>query len=117
MALHSELPIYKVAYDLSDLSIDLVRNMPRDVKDVIGRDLRRECQHLVVLIYRANVSKEKAPHLVETVERLQVTELLLRHARDKRFISTQQYARAIGLTVSIGKQATAWRKSASSPAT
>jgi translation initiation factor RLI1 len=118
VALSSELPIYKVAYDLSDLAIDLVRNMPRDVKGVIGGELRDQALMLVVLIYRANVAREKAAHLMEIVERLQVVELLLRLARDKRFISVKQYAMAIGLTGSIGKQATAWRKSAStSPAT
>ena len=72
MALHSELPIYKVAYDLSDLAIDLVRNMPRDVKGVIGDELRRECLSLVVLIYRANVARDKVPHLSELLERVQV---------------------------------------------
>jgi retron-type reverse transcriptase len=30
VALHHTLPIYKAAYDLLDLSIDLIRNMPRD---------------------------------------------------------------------------------------
>lgn len=116
MALHSDLPIYKVAYDLSDLAIDLVRNMPRDVKGVVGSELRDQCLMLVVLIYRANVARDKTPHLTETIERLQVAELLLRLARDKHFISTKHYARAIALTGSIGKQATAWRKSsASSP--
>lgn len=115
MALSTELPIYKVAYDLSDLAIDLVRNMPRDVKGVIGSSLRDQCLKLVVLIFRANVAREKAAHLLEIIERLQVAELLLRLSRDKHFISVKQYARAISLTGSIGKQATAWRKSASSP--
>ena len=116
MALHSDLPIYKVAYDLSDLAIDLVRNMPRDVKGVVGSELRDQCLMLVVLIYRANVARDKTAHLTDLIERLQLAELLLRLARDKHFISTKHYARAIALTGSIGKQATAWRKSsASSP--
>lgn len=113
MALHSELPIYKVAYDLSDLAIDLVRNMPRDVKGVIGSELRDQCLMLVVLIYRANVSRDKVPYLTDLIERLQVAELLLRLALDKRFISTKQYAQATALTGSIGKQASGWRKSSS----
>lgn len=36
MAIHSELSIYKATYDLLSMAIDLVRNMPRDVKQVIG---------------------------------------------------------------------------------
>ena len=115
MALHTNLPIYKVSYDLFDLSVDLTRNMPRDIKQSLGSKLREECLELLVLIYRANVARDKRAHLGELIERLQVAELLMRLARDKRFISVAQYARAIDLTVKIGRQANGWRRSASSP--
>ena len=115
MALHSELPIYKVAYDLCDYAVDLVRNMPRDVKGVIGGELRDQCLALVVRIFRANVARDKVVHLTDLIERLQVAEVLLRLSRDKRFISIAQYARAVELTSAIGKQAGGWRKSSASP--
>lgn len=112
MALHHELPIYRVTYDLLGIATDLVKNMPRDFKASIGAEIRNECVQLVVLIFRANCAREKAPHLDDLIERLQVTELLLRLSRDKRFISTAQYAQAIELTGQIGKQANGWRKHA-----
>ena len=115
MALHTNLPIYKVAYDLLGVIADLSKNMPRDFKASIGGKLRDECVEIVVLIFRANVAKEKAPHLGALIERLQVTELLIRLSRDKRLISTGQYAKAIELTNSVGKQAGGWRRSAVSP--
>lgn len=115
MAIHTELPIYKVAYDLLDAITDLTKNMPRDFKASIGGKLRDECVEIVVLIFRANVAQEKTAHLVKLVERLQVAELLLRLSRDKRLISTKQYAVSIKLTESIGKQANGWRKSTSRP--
>lgn len=114
MAIHTNLPIYKVAYDLLDVITDLSKNMPRDFKQSIGGKLRDECVEIVVLIFRANVSHDKSAHLISLVERLQVSELLLRLSRDKRLISTGQYAKAIELTSSIGKQANGWRRSASS---
>lgn len=118
MTTHTQLPIYKVAYNLADLAVDLIKNMPREVKAVIGGELRDECLRLLVLIFRANVATDKRVHLTQLIERQQVVELLLRLSRDKRFISTGQYARAVQLTESIGKQANGWRKaSASSPAT
>ena len=116
MAIHTALPIYKVAYDLLDVITDLAKNMPRDFKASIGGKLRDECVEIVVLIFRANVSLEKAPHLISLIERLQVAELLLRLSRDKRLISTGQYAKAIELTNSIGKQAGGWKRAAVSPA-
>ena len=116
MAMHTELPIYKVAYDLFDMSTELAKNMPRDFKQSVGGKLRDECLEITVLIFRANCARDKAPHLGSLVERLQVAELLLRLSCDKRLISRPQYARAIALTGSIGKQANGWRKSALSPA-
>ena len=115
MAIHTELPIYKVAYDLLGLVVQLVKNMPREFKQSIGGKIRDECIDVATLVFRANVAADKAPHLLELLERLQVAELLLRLARDLRFISTGQYASAVALTQSIGKQANGWRKSASSP--
>lgn len=116
MALHTDLPIYRVAYDLLDVITDLAKNMPRDFKASIGGKLRDECVEIVVLIFRANCAQEKTSHLDGLIERLQVSELLLRLSRDKRLISTGQYAKAIELTTSVGKQAGGWRRASNSPA-
>ena len=112
MALHTSLPIYRAAYSLFDLITSLVRNMHRDYKQSIGGKLRDEQVEIMVLIFRANTSRDKAEHLSALIERLQVIELLLRLSRDKRLISTVQYARTVELTQSIGKQASGWRRSA-----
>ena len=116
MALHSELPIYKVVYDLFGLVVQASRNMPRDVKQQMGAALRDECLCMSVLVFRANVARDKAPHLLELLEHLQVAELLIRLAHDLRFIGQKQYAAAVQLTGQIGKQANGWRKKSLSPA-
>ena len=109
MALHTSLPIYKVAYDLLDVAVEVTRHMPRDFRASIGAKVREECVELMVLIFRANTAQNKTPHLDALIEHLQVAELLFRLSKDKRFISTGQYARAIALTSLIGKQANGWR--------
>ena len=117
MANHTDLPISKVAYDLLVVATELTKNMPRDFKASIGKEIRDECVRLTVLISRANVAGDKTPYLDNLLERAQVIELLLRLSRDLRFISVKQYTAAIALTSMIGKQAGGWRKfSASSPA-
>jgi hypothetical protein len=116
MALHTQLPIYKAAYDLLDVVTDLAKNMPRDFKASIGGAIRDEVVKITILVFRANTARDKAPHLQGLIERLQVAELLLRLSQDKRLISVKQYARAVDLTTSIGKQASGWRRSATSPA-
>jgi hypothetical protein len=116
MVAANNLPIYKVAYDLFGVVTDAVRNMPRDVKQLVGSRVATEAMDIVTLIFRANAAANKVPHLSELLERLEVINLLLRLARDKRLISTKQYAAAIALTDQVGKQAGGWRKhSASSP--
>jgi hypothetical protein len=101
--MHTELPIYKVAYDLLSLATDITRNIPRDLKAGLGAKVRDECI-------------DKRQHLTMLVERVQVIEFLLRVFRDKRFISVPQHAAAIQLTTSIGKQATRWKGASASPA-
>jgi expansin (peptidoglycan-binding protein) len=107
MALHHELPIYKDTYALLDLVIELVKNFPRDFKR-FGERLRDECLEMVILIFRANVAKDKLPHLHDFRERLQLVVLILRMSSDKRWISIPQHAASMLLTESIGKQSTGW---------
>lgn len=117
MALHTTLPIYKVAYDLVGVAVDYARGMPRDVKRVIGDRVRDLSLDVVLMILRANCAREKKHFLEVLLEQLSELELLLRLCMDKRFISKRQYAKAIELTTSVGKQANAWRKHhATSPA-
>ncbi|MFT4171787.1 MAG: four helix bundle protein [Rhodocyclaceae bacterium] len=113
MALHSTLPIYKVAYDLLTLVTQATRDMPRDYKTSIGGRIREECVAIITLIFRANCATQKTPHLAELLERLQVAELLLRLSRDLRLIGTKHYAAAIALTDAVGKQANGWKKASS----
>jgi hypothetical protein len=115
MATHTHLPIYKAAYDLLDVVTDLAKNMNRDFKRSIGEKISVECIEITILVFRANVAQEKGPHLMDLIERLQVIELMLRLAMDKRLISRGAYAKAIELSTSIGKQANGWRRAALRP--
>lgn len=116
MALHTALPIYKVAYQLLQTVTETVRSMPRDFKRTLGEKIAGEIIEIELLVFRANCARNKTPHLDELIERLQTAELLVRLSRDMRMISTGQYAAIVGLTGSVGKQANGWRRAATSPA-
>ena len=111
MSLHTQLPIYKVAYDLLDTISDLTAQFPRNFRASMGEQIRVECVHVLTLVARANIAREKVPYLDALLERLHVIEILIRLSKDKRFISVAQYAKTIELTSQIGKQANGWRKS------
>ncbi len=116
MALHTQLPIYKEAYELLKLATNITRNMPKDFKGSIGGEIRGLCVQSVILIARANAAQDKAPHLSKLLEHIHATEILIRLCSDMRFISLGQYAEAVQLTDAIGKQAGGWKKSAVVPA-
>ena len=115
MALHKDLPIYKAAYDLFGVAVEITKNFPRDFKRLMGDKVREECVEIIVLIFKANVAAQKILYIDLLLERLQVIELILRLSRDKRFISTKQYAGVIEITESIGKQASGWKKQQAVP--
>ncbi|KMN24360.1 hypothetical protein TU85_04870 [Pseudomonas helleri] len=118
MAMHTDLQIYKVSMDLLNLATNLTRNIPRDLKLQLSKRVIDECIDVLMLIARANASRDKHPHLALLVEKVQVVEFLMRLFKENRFISVGQHAKAIEVTTSIGKQANAWKRSTpTAPAT
>lgn len=116
MALHTDLEIHKVAEELLGLSLDLVRNIPRDLKQVVGAKIRDECLQVLVLIGRANMTRDKLPHINQLLESIWMLDYLLRALTNRGLISKGQHAKAMKMTASVGRQANAWKKSATAPA-
>lgn len=111
MAMHTELSIFKAASGLLQMATNLTKNIPRELKQSLGRRVIDECIDVLMLIARANATQDKRPHLSVLVEKLQVIELLMRLFKDSRFISVEQHARTMEVTTSIGRQANAWKRS------
>ena len=110
MAMHTELAIYNAAMGLLHMATTLTRNIPRDLKQSLGKRVIDECIEALMQIARANATQDKRPHLTLLVEKVQVVEFLMRLFKDNRFISVPQHAKAIEVTASIGKQANAWKR-------
>jgi hypothetical protein len=111
MAPHSKLPIYPVTRRLFEMAVGFARKMNRDLRPTVGNRLLNDSFELVMLVYRANSARDKVPFLTEMLERAEAANLLLRLCMDLRVITQAEYAAAIELTTSIGKQANGWRKS------
>lgn len=111
MAIHNTLPIHKEAYDLLGHVIKVARNLPRDLKKLVGDRLIEGCLKVADLIRQANIAVKaaKVPPLDAALALLDEMQLLLRRSRDDRYITTPAYAKAIEHTTSIARQATAWR--------
>lgn len=114
MAIHTTTAIYGAAYDLLNLIVGAVKNMPADVKPVVGNRIVDRCIEITTLIRRANKAGDKVPDLEALLECNDELETLLRVAVERRYLSRGQYGDAIRLTQSIGRQAGGWKKSSSS---
>lgn len=110
MALHTDTAIYKATYSLCQLVTQLVSNMPKNYKADFGAELRRRCMGLVMRVYEANTTDERVDILRAMRQETETVNLSLRLSVDLRLISRGQYAKAIAITDSIGKQATGWQK-------
>ncbi|WP_409287491.1 four helix bundle protein [Pseudomonas guariconensis] len=117
MALHTELEIHKVAEELFQLSLNLVRHIPRDLKQVAGNKIRDVSLEILLLIGRANMAHDKRQHLTQVIESTWALNYLFRALSDSGAISRGQHAKVMKLTASVGRQANAWKKkSATAPA-
>jgi hypothetical protein len=110
MALYTELPIYRVSYELLKEVNLRIKTFPRDFKFTLGAQLRNECIDLILNIYRANTSYEKVPHIKQILERIQVIKLILRLCRDMNFISTKVFSGISELIHSLSKQTNGWKQ-------
>ena len=116
MALHTELEIHKVGEELFQLSLSLVRHIPRDLKQVAGNKIRDVCLDILLLIGRANMARDKRQHLTQVIENTWALNYLFRALSDSAAISRGQHAKVMKLIASVGRQANAWKKSATASA-
>lgn len=110
MGMHTDLPIYKSSIDLFKLAMGLTRNIPRDLKQIVSKQVMSDCLEILTLIGRANSNHEKWPYLVLVLEKLHQVDLVMRLCAESRFITHDQQSKTILLTSAIGKQANAWKK-------
>ena len=109
MALHSELEIYRTCYDLLGDAAQVVSNMRREIKGVLGSSIMQACVQLDIHLRRANMAQDKEAALLDLLEALEVIEISTRVCRDRRWIPLAHYAKLAAHTQSIGMQCNAWR--------
>ncbi len=109
-----ELPVYRLTYNLITLVVSYNKNFPKDYKFTLGNRIKDECFSAVVLIYRANSSRNGRKEKIEQcLEKIKVVEMLLRLSKDLQIISNKQYSDSIDITDQIGRQLWGWAKSSS----
>lgn len=113
MALHFDTRIYAALVELGKAAIPMVRNMHRDVKQLLGKMVVEEVLWMGVLIMRINKAPgpNRPPMIEEFIEHLELVQMNLRFCRELKYITPADWAKALPLIQSIGKQAYGWRDS------
>lgn len=73
--------------------------------------MKDELIAMVILIYRANSSAERARHIEGILDRIQVVHVLIRVGHDMRILQRKHYARLAEMTDALAKQAHGWLRS------
>jgi hypothetical protein len=111
MALYDELPVFKAAYDLL---LDIFRfsaTLTREYKYTLGEKLKNETLEMLMLVYRANSTKEKHDTIQKAREQIEMVRLLLRVLKDLNQISVNSFVRVNQQVENVSKQLTGWQKS------
>lgn len=108
MAIYSELPVYKVTYEFLRESVMLTRNISRDYRYTLCRNIQEKLTGIMVRIYRANRTREKKLHISEAREMLVETRIIIRLLADFHQISDKQYASLAYKSELVSKQLAAW---------
>ena len=112
MAMYSELPVYKTAYQLLLRLVSMSPSWQRDYRYTLGQEVKQELVDLLVLICRANSVRDKGAVLQEAREATERVKIYVRLLRDLRQIGENPYASLADEMGSLSKQLAAWQAKA-----
>ena len=111
MAIYTDLPIYRASYSLMLAFARILPDLPRDCRYSLGQDTRSKIMEIIVLVYRANRTKQKV-HIISLMrETLLEVQVYIRIMCDLRYLSERRYLELMEITSDISKQMAAWEKS------
>lgn len=112
MALYSELPVYKLGYDLLIQTYQRTAVFSREYKYTMGERLKNESTDMLLNIYKANKSKKdnKEQFIDLARQNVEVIRLLLRLCKDLKVIGMKGFV-ALNMQVEeLSKQLASWQK-------
>jgi len=112
MALFSELPVYKLGYDLLIAIYNKTGTFSREYKYTIGERLKNEILELLINIYKANKSKKenRVQYIENARQHVEVVRLLLRVIKDLKVIGIKGFVALNVQVEELSKQLASWQK-------
>ncbi len=116
MALHSALPIYKVAYELLLIIFQFMKDFSREYKYSVGDALKGEVIALMTLLFRANTRLDREAVLQEARERVEVFRLYFRLMQDLQQVSVKKFVHLNARVETVSRQLAGWQAASRTPA-
>ncbi len=114
---YTQLPVYKACYDLLLEVFQSSQTMRREYRYTLGEELKKEMMRLMMCVYRANLTRDKEPHILKAREHIEVVKLMVRLLHDLRQMPVKNMAKITLNHDAISKQLAAWHKSVHTKAT
>lgn len=106
-----ELTIYQKTYDLILYALPIINRFPKSQRFVLGQQLQNGLIELSVMIVQANKIKNKLQKLYEIDVELEKLRLLIRLAKDLKFMPLHKYELHGQRLNEIGRLLGGWIKS------
>ncbi len=110
MASNESLPVYKATYDLLTYVYVHTRNAERDIRHTLVEQMKCELIDIIVLICKANGTRDKLPHIVEARDLVVRVKVRMRLLKDLRQISEKVFAHCALKIEGVSKQLCAWQE-------
>jgi len=108
-----KLEIYQRHYDLILYMYPIIKRMPKSERHVLSQHIRHSLLDIAKMIVEANKSRRKLPVLYRIDVELEKLRLLIRLAKDLKFISVRRYGIMAERIDEIGRMLGGWIKSQS----
>lgn len=107
-----QLILFQKLYDLVILMYPIINHIPKSHRMVLGRHLENNCLVLLLLVTKANKTRDKNRMVLqnEISDKLDSLRILVRLTKDLRFLSINQYALLAEKLNEIGKMVYCWSK-------
>lgn len=112
MALYTNLPVYKLGYNLLIAIHKQTKNFSREHKYTLGEKLKEATLQVIIYVYKANKTKKvnRIEYIDLAREQIETIRLLWRIAKDLNVTGNKTYIN-INITIEeLSKQLTAWQK-------
>ena len=109
--MNEKLIIYQKTYDFILYIFPIIDKFPKKQKFVLAQQIQNCMIDIQKLIIQANKSRNKIPHLFKIDVELEKLRLLIRLAKDLRFLSIKRYGNISKMINEIGSLLGGWIKS------